>query len=275
MMPNFASWLVSAPLPAIGSSIFAITMAAAAGGYLLRCVGADRLGGRGRIEQSTPLEDVLLSAKLGLLALLLGFTYSLAINRFEIRRELVLQEANAVGTAYLRAQLLDEPHRSRISKLLGEYSANRIRLAQAGATPDMLARNDKLITQLWAAEAAAFDSVKALPFSVTSVEAMNNVIDFDSARKAARYARIPEEAFVLLILYMALTAGTMGYSLSGARARSAATMLLALFTLALLLVIDVDRPTADGIRESQRPMELTQAAMAAYPPGTFDRYRGP
>ena len=269
MIAALANWPANVSLPVIGAVIFALTFAAGFGGYWLKRAFAGGIG-----QHQANLEGILLSAILGLLALLLGFTYSLAINRFEIRRELVLQEANAIGTTYLRVQLLGEPHRSRISSLLKDYTANRIALAKTGARPGMLARNDRLITDLWTAEAAAFDSIKALPFANASLETMNNLIDLDSARKAARRAHIPSRVFALLALYMIVTGGAMGYVLSGVRARLAATTLLVMFTLALLLVIDIDRPT-EGIRESQGPMEATLATMSAQPPGTFDRYRSP
>ena len=71
-------------------------------------------------------EGYIVSGVLGLLALMLGFTLAMAVDRFDTRRVLVLQDANAIGTTYLRAQLLDEPHRSRISRLLVDYTDNRI-----------------------------------------------------------------------------------------------------------------------------------------------------
>src|SRR5215469_14965767 len=77
---------------------------------------------RGRVRQNTAFDGFIVSAVLGLLALLLGFTFSLAIQRFEERRQLVMQEANAIGTAYLRAQLLDSPHRERLSRLIVDYT---------------------------------------------------------------------------------------------------------------------------------------------------------
>jgi hypothetical protein len=262
-MVFLARWFSDSSLPLLGLVMLAIVMGAAFLGY-----GARRLRWSGRgawREQPDAQQEILLSAILGLLALLLGFTYSLAINRFEIRRELVLQEANAVGTAYLRAQLLEEPHRGRISKLLEDYAANRISLAKAGATRAMLARNDHLIVQLWAAEGPALESIKTLPFSISLLDAMNEVINMDAARKAARGVHIPGEVFVLLVLYMLVAAAALGYVLSGPRERVTAAILLALFTLALLLVIDIDGPTRGSIREWEGPMEQALAAMTRQP----------
>ena len=84
-------------------------------------------------------ESYVVSAVLGLLALLLAFTFSLATDRFEARRVLVLEESNAIGTAFLRTQLLGEPHRARLSQLLIEYTDNRIVLAKAEGKADRAA----------------------------------------------------------------------------------------------------------------------------------------
>ena len=101
-------------------------------------------------------EGYVVSAVLGLLAFLLGFAFSLATDRFETRRHLVLEESNAIGTAFLRAQLLGEPHRARLSDLLVRYTENKIALARAqpDQQPPLLAIDDKLITEIWAATAA-------------------------------------------------------------------------------------------------------------------------
>jgi hypothetical protein len=221
-------------------------------------------------------EGYIVSAVLGLLALLMGFTFSLAVDRFDARRVLVLTEANAIGTAYLRSQLLPEPHRARMSALLVRYTDNRLALAKAKAGPrqvQLLAANDALITDLWSGTAAAFDSIKGLDFSSTYVEAINTVIDLDSARKAARQARVPPAVFTVLVVYLITTAAVLGYVLGGVRGRLAAFFLLALLTLGLVLIVDIDRPTGGAVVESQGPMEALQRSLAGWPPSAFDRWR--
>ncbi len=104
---------------------------------------------------------------LGLLALLTGFTFSLAIDRFDARRQNVLIEANAIGTTYLRTQLLEEPHRTRISNLLKEYVDMR---AGAGPGPrkeraSCSSATTSCITDLWTATVAAFPSIRGYDFS--------------------------------------------------------------------------------------------------------------
>ena len=88
-------------------------------------------------EKTTSLEQsqvgLVVSGILVVLGLLLGFTFSLALDRFEQRRMLVITEANAISTSYLRAQLLDEPDRTRLSNLLIAYTDNRVNLATAAS----------------------------------------------------------------------------------------------------------------------------------------------
>lgn len=274
MFDGFNYWLDTAGLPFVTLTIVASLFAAGFVGIRLHR----------RFERPAALQDTrsanseesyAITAVLGLLALLMGFTFSLAIDRYDVRRKLVIDEANAIGTAYLRAQLLAAPHRERISSLLARYVDNRIELANAapGTATAALARNDSLLVELWAAQVAAIDSMQHTPLATSSVEAMNAVIDLDSERKAARRAHVPTEVFAVLIVYLVFTAGLLGYVLRGSRGRALAVSLLFLFTLALLLVIDLDRPSLGGIRESQRPMEDLQAGLKAQPPAVFDRWR--
>ena len=272
--PPFQDWLSRTSLLAIAATLFVAMCAAAASGTVLRERRKRRARQKGD-DKDGGQEAYIVSAVLGLLALLLGFTFSLAVERFEARRNLVLQEANAIGTAYLRAQLLAEPHRTRLAGLLVRYTDNRILLAKAkpGQSRGLLAQNDALLTDIWAATSAAFDSIKASPFSATFLDSVNAVIDLDSARKAARTARIPPEVFIVLFVYLITTAGVLGYVLKGIEGRFAAGFLLALLTLSFTLIVDIDRPVLGGITESQRPMEELRKSLAAQPPAVFDKWR--
>jgi hypothetical protein len=102
---------------------------------------------------------------------------------------------------------------------------------------------------------------------------MNNLIDLDSARKAARLARVPSEVFFILFVYIIAAAGVLGYVLVTSRARAAASVLFLLFVLSLLLIVDIDRPTTGGINESQGPMQVLRASLAEQPPAIFDRLK--
>lgn len=266
-------WLNNSPLLLLGGGVLILMTGAVAGGISLRAWN-DRRDPSGSRSGEGGLEGYVVSAVLGLLALLMGFTFSLAVDRFEMRRALVLEEANAIGTAYLRAQLLPEPHRARIGQLLVNYTDNRINLAKAppDRIPPLLAVNDQMLTDLWAATASAFVTIKGLDFSSTFVDSVNNVIDLDAARKTARTARVPAEVFFVLFVYLIVTAGVLGYVFVGNRGRGAAAFMLVLLTLSLLLILDIDRPNKGGVREAQTPMEQLRASFKAQPPAVFDRY---
>lgn len=263
-------WIEEAPILLLGAVLFIAMAAASYSGYALR---ARQRRGAAPSEHYETKEGYVVSAVLGLLALLMGFTLSLALDRFDSRRVLVLQDANSIGTAYLRAQLLGEPHRQRLSRLLIEYLDNRVVLAKT-PTNALLSKDDRLLTDLWAATAAAFDSIKTLDFSSTFVDSMNTVADLDRSRRAARQAHVPSVVFAALIVYLMVTAGLLGYVLSGPRGRLVPLFPLILLTLSLLLIIDIDRPTAGGILESQAPLEALQKSLKSTPARTYDRWRG-
>src|SRR5687768_15219741 len=117
MVADILDWTGQVPTWLLGLLLLAFALAAGYVSQLLRLRGDRRREESGSGLATDNQEGYIVSGVLGLLALMLGFTLAMAVDRFDTRRLLVLQEANAVGTTYLRAQLLDEPHRARISKL--------------------------------------------------------------------------------------------------------------------------------------------------------------
>jgi hypothetical protein len=159
--------------------------------------------------------------------------------------------------------------------LLVTYTDNRLALARA--TPatangrQLLAVNDRLITQLWQATTAAFPTIRDYDFSSSFIDSMNTVIELDTARKAARRAHVPTTVFLVLGIYGLVTATVLGYVLIGIRGRIAASSVMALFAISFLLIIDIDRPTMGTINESQEPIEWLHASLsAAWKPAVFD-----
>jgi len=267
MISSLSNWMSQLSVVGLGGLLFAFALAGAFSGQLLwrRSHRESVPPGAGGISETQ--EGYVVSAVLGLLALMLGFTLALAVDRFDTRRALVLEEANAIGTAYLRAQLLAEPHRARLSNLLVEYTDNRLALASASSRdmPTLLARNDRLLTDVWTATSAAFPTVEQLDFSTSLLEAMNQVINLDIARKASRLAHVPALILIFLAVYIVATAGVLGYVLKGLRGQLAGAFLITLLTLVLVVIIDLERPTAGGIQESQVPMQLFRASLKKLP----------
>ncbi len=230
-----------------------------------------------KVRRNAGFEGFVVSAVLGLLALLLGFTFSLATQRFEERRQLVVADANAIGTAYLRVQLLDPPHRERLSDLIRSHLENELDRANAGfpTTGPLIAQDNEVLTQIWAATLAALDSPRETPFAFVLTAAMNNMIDLDASRKAAHLARVPSRVFAILWIYLLSAAILLGYEVGKGGGTLVACLVLLLMTAAFLLILDIDRPGAGRIRESQEPMEQLRDSFKTQPPAVFDRWRSP
>jgi hypothetical protein len=228
-------------------------------------------------EKTTSLEQsqvgLVVSGILVVLGLLLGFTFSLALDRFEQRRMLVITEANAISTSYLRAQLLDEPDRTRLSNLLIAYTDNRVNLATAASDKrPLLEQNDRLLTQIWAGVAAALDTPKGRAISTPLTLTFNELIDLDTERKVARTANIPGLVFATLYVFLVVTAVVVGFVLSGKRQRYLALVMILLLTLGISTIVDLNRPTSGWIRESQEPMLMTKKLLSQ-PRSDFDQFK--
>jgi hypothetical protein len=131
MFTTILNWTSQIPTWLLGLLLLAGALVAAFAGHALRLRSDRRRTATGSGLATDNQEAYIVSGVLGLLALMLGFTLAMAVDRFDMRRSFVLQEANAIGTTYLRAQLLEEPHRARLSQLLVDYTDNRIALATA------------------------------------------------------------------------------------------------------------------------------------------------
>lgn len=267
-------WINTVPILVIGVTTFALMLLSLVVGSRLRS-WRDATEAAPAQKRRQEAENTTVTAMLTLLALLLGFSFDLAMERFEARRMLVVEEAGAIDTAYLRAQVLPEPHRRRISDILFAYTDNRIRLAAFGMArrPDLLAKNDALLTDLSAATSAALASIDRPDFSNAFLAAMNRVPELDVSRKSARLIHIPGEIFLTLLAYLIVTAGLLGYVWGGLQSKLLSGIVLFLMAAFLLLIIDIDRPMEGAVRESQEPMELVRARLAADPPYVFDRYK--
>lgn len=267
-------WLMQTSMLAIAIGTLVALLGAFGLGYWLhfRSFGAEKTTS---LEQSQ--EGLIVSGVLVVLGLLLGFTFSLALDRFEQRRMLVVTEANAIGTSYLRTQLLDEPDRTRLSSLLIAYTDNRIALASAPMSEsrqDLLRKNDQLLTQIWAAVSAALDTPRGKAISTPLIFTFNELIDHDSERKVARITGLPSLVLVMLYVFLVVTAAVVGFVLSGTRQRVMAVIMLVLLALAITIIADLNRPTSGTILESQQPMLMTRKLMAQRRTD-FDQFKQP
>ncbi|MGA2396267.1 MAG: hypothetical protein ABSH03_23270, partial [Candidatus Lustribacter sp.] len=203
----------------------ALALVALEGGY--------RLGrwrhARAADEKDAPV-GAMVGAILGLLAFMLGFTFSMAGSRFEARRQVVLEEANAIGTTYLRARLLPEPQRTEVARLLREYVDVRVRAIREGNIAEALARSEELHERLWSQATAAAQKAPHSIMTGLFVQSLNEVIDLHAKRvMVGLRSRIPMSIwaalFGLAVFGMAATGYQAGLS---ATRRSPAMLLLVL-----------------------------------------------
>jgi hypothetical protein len=197
-------------------------------------------------------------AVLGLLGLLLAFSFAAAGSRFLERQDLIVMEANAIGTAFLRADLIDELHRSGLRDSLRRYTEQRIALSarlRQGISPADQAEIESLHAQIWSAAVAG---VTARPATMLAVLApVNEVIDLHSTRLGAGRKHLPFLVLGLLIACSAIAIGVIGYGCGlGGRRRAPLTGALAiLIGTGLWITIDLDHPRAGLMQLSDAPLQ--------------------
>jgi hypothetical protein len=210
-------------------------------------------------------------AVLGLLGLLLGFTFSMAVSRYETRRDLVLKEANAVGTTWLRAGLLPEAHQAPVKDLLRRFVDLRLKYAPMVNDPAKLAEGIQLCsaieTELWQHAEAAAKEVPT-PITVTFITALNEMIDTDAERISAGRNRIPDGVVLLLICVAGFgcLVSAYGAGAQGIRSGFADTALPLLITVVCVMIFDISDPQQGFIGISQQPMIDLQKSMQPGPP---------
>ena len=230
---------------------------------LLATEGGFRAGRKvrsGLDEGAKAQVGTIAGAVLGLLALLLGFTFSMALSRFDLRKQLVLEESNAIGTAHLRSRLLPEPVRTETAGLLRSYVDARLDFFRAGIDKERLReahdKTEQLQTQLWSQVAAAVakdDRETTTGYFITS---LNEVIDLHGARRAAMENHVPEGVLLLLFAIALVAAVALGYGcgLGGCRHFLSTTMTFVLIVMVVTVIIDLDRPRRGLILVSQESM---------------------
>jgi hypothetical protein len=207
-----------------------------------------------------------LGGLLGLLGLLLAFTFGMAGERYDRRKTLVVEEANAIGTAWLRTDLVPEPMRGQARDILREYTQVRLDAANYGNRPVVagaMARSERLHEALWTATVAAAAAAPS-PNTALFVASVNEVIDMHGRRIAAAVRNpIPPIIFATLYLVALLVLATLGYSrgLSGDRSAATTATLSVVLAVVLALILDLDRPGEGYLRVSQQSMVDVRRSM--------------
>ena len=214
-------------------------------------------------EKEQPV-GAMVASILGLVALVLGFTFSLAASRFDARRMAVLKEANAIGTTYLRAQLLPETQRTEIAQLLREYVEVRVHATEEGQTSQAMKRSEELHERLWTQAAAAAEKDTHSVVTGIFIQSLNEVIDLHAERVlVGMQSRIPIVIWIGVYGLAMLGMASVGYqSALWATRRSPAMIALVLtFSVVLLLIADLDRGQEGLLRVSQQSLIDLQKSM--------------
>ena len=258
------------PLTLVFAATLAIALGAIVAGFL-----------RGRRDRRTKGDDeegpvgAVVAATSGLLAFMVAMTVAGAASRIDLRKGQLLDEVNAIGTAYLRAALVAEPQRSAVRQLLREYVALRATAvpaldskARSAALQRIVLESERLHRELWAQAEAISRSTQPTEYEAMLVGSLSEVVERHNSRAAAilQY-RVAPAIWYFLLFAMVLAMAAIGYDFGLSKSRhERIAVVLALTTAAVLtLVADLDRPGAGTVNVSQAPMLELQRQMLAMP----------
>lgn len=260
-MESLTRTLESMPLWLLGLSLFALFWLAAYFGRWVR--------GFSKGEKTGDEPGLIVSASLGLLALLLGFTVSMAVSRYDGRRAATLEEANAIGTFVYRTDLMPPEHRAATLAELDRYVDARIAVGRMGESREVVdaahQQTSAAAQRMWGYMVKVGPQVPDTAVRMLLVESVNQMFDAATSRDAALGNTLPGTLVVLLILFPVASLALIGYT-SGESIGAhfmASTELILLLTLVLLLIADLNRPRSGTIATPIAPMLEVQEQLKA------------
>lgn len=236
---------------------------------------AFRLGRRHSLKSDDVLRshvNGLQAAVLGLLALLLGFNFAMAVARFDARKVLLQEEVNAINTTYLRAQLLAPQERQEVTRLLSAYVGARVDFMRAvidnARIEAAVASANKVEAQLWSIASRLVEQNASVVPTSLFIQSVNEMINVNEKRRAALDNHVPETVLHLLFAVALVALSFIAYShgLSG-RLRHGSTVIFALLIgVVLTIIIDLDRPRRGLIRVNEDGMVRLQESLERHGP---------
>jgi hypothetical protein len=213
-------------------------------------------------EKETPV-GTMVGATLGLLAFILAFTFGLAAARFDTRRQVLLDEANAIGTTYLRAGMLPE-RREEIRALLRNYVDTRLEAVRSGNIAEGMRQSENIQNDVWTHAIAVGEKNPNSIAVGLFVQSLNDMIDLHAKRaQASLRSRIPGAIWIGLLAVAALSLATMGYHAGMVGTRRSLAILAVAFTFSVVieLIADLDRPQEGVLKVSQHALIDLQRSM--------------
>lgn len=226
-----------------------------------------RLGRRQRDQPGDRggLVSVHSAAILGLLGLLLAFSFSIVEARLAARKALVLQEANAIGTAYLRAKMLPAPHGERIQRQLYEYVRLRTNLRTQEEIARVIAESDVLHAEMWAEATAVARAHPTSEIVGLFVASLNDVIDLHTSRQTvALHQRMPRAILDILLVVSVLATSIVGFGagLAGWRSSVPTFALVLAIAAVTMMIMELDVPGNRMFRVNQWAIENVFESMS-------------
>jgi hypothetical protein len=267
--------LFGVPAWIIAVVIFAVCFLVAEGGYRLgkrhAIVRAESTGDAEGAARSRYKKDHLGAAQAAvaaLLGLLLAFTVSMSVDRFESRKLAVIDEANAIGTAYLRTDLLPEPQRTQSVAAFAEYVDIRLQLASPerylSEASGLQQKAAELQQQLWSLGVSVSElDIRATTYSIY-LEALNEMIDSAARREAGLRNHVPEPVIYLIFVVAFSMLGIMGYAsgVSGGRSFVAEVVVALVVAAVIFIILDFDRPFRGLVTVNQQSIEQVRDLIA-------------
>jgi hypothetical protein len=205
------------------------------------------------------------ASTLGLLALLLGFSFEMAASRYEARRQLMVDEANAIGTSRLRAVAIPDEVGTDVRRLLQRYVDARLALDRArdkAAIEAAIAEAERLQLEVWSRAATlAKQEPQSLPAALL-LQSLNEMIDLHAKRINAAKNTIPVTVLVALVVVTMIAMGWVGAGFGSTGRTGVVTVLIlsSLIALVIAVIVDLDRPRAGVVRLSQASLLEEQRA---------------
>lgn len=223
--------------------------------YRIGCWKRNKIGEEREIDRRG---DIVLSAMLGILGLLFAFTYAFTTSRSDKRKTAILTELNALGTAFHRADLVEDPHRTHIRNALHEYTASlAVTRDQADSKENLRATIDRILAKqkpLWPLTKQMVTSISPGPLHNAVVAAVNDVHDASSMRRMASFDRLPTAILAMLLFVAGATLSVAGYSAGRANSlrRWRMTALTLILAAVMVVITDFDRPLSGSVQTDQQ-----------------------
>ena len=243
-------------------AIFIITLI-----IILICLRTGSVFGRKRkkalmVDSDSPINNVV-GATLGLLALMLAFTFGLTIERFSERKAMLLEEVNIISTVYLRSDFLSEPYKHQIQELLKRYVSIRSNLSKESVELSrQIIESEKIQDEIWYLTSKYVQGSSNVMLNALFVESLNQMIDQHEKRKVVALAyRVPIGVWTVIIVLFIISMWSMGFQFGyvGHYSYYVSFIVAIAFASVVMLIADIDRPFEGLVTVNQVPfIELNE-----------------